>query len=97
VFKTHKYKLGAFLSLLEYAERSAHRPILRFITPSNLTVYVGENATLRCEVFSDAHPFIYWKRYLKRNGSSIDPVTNESYFEVIKVLQPRWHGNNNCV
>jgi len=52
---------------LDVTERSNYRPILHFTTPENKTLYVGDNYTIECKVFSDAHPFIFWKKYDSMN------------------------------
>jgi len=51
---------------LDVSERSVHKPILSNLR--NETVYVGENVTFYCSVFSDPHPHIRWIRNIPGNA-----------------------------
>lgn len=63
------------LSLYVDIERMTHSPILSGL--KNETATVGDNVTFHCQVFSDPHPFIRWKR-----TTDLD-LTNELDIKVI--------------
>uniref|UniRef100_H2Z5L4 Fibroblast growth factor receptor n=1 Tax=Ciona savignyi TaxID=51511 RepID=H2Z5L4_CIOSA len=69
---------------LDVAERSAHSPILQYGLPANKTVYVGEDVTFRCKVYSDPHPHMEWIKNIEINGSKYNPIDNSPYIRQLK-------------
>jgi len=93
------YILPSLLCLTLTSERSAHRPILHFVQPTNQTVFVGDNVTMKCTVYSDAHPFIYWKKYIYRANKTSSPTMQlgDNMTTSIIIKETTMDTNDSCV
>ena len=70
-----------------FVERVRAKPVV--LPMSNATVFVGENATLICDAYSDAMPDFQWLRWfpLHSNSSGNDTDSKKLAYEVIKQNQ----------
>ena len=70
-----------------FVERVRAKPVV--LPMSNATVFVGENATLICDAYSDAMPHFQWLRWflLHSNSSGNDTDSEKLSYEVIKQNQ----------
>lgn len=93
----NKFKPNGFpslLSLLRYSslvkkmvvgsfpvESVKHRPILTR-APRNMTVLIGSNITMTCEVLSDAHRHLEWYHGYHTSFDTINETNQSSRVEV---------------
>ena len=85
VFQSSFIKSACLFS--SFVERVRAKPVV--LPMSNATVFVGENATLICNAYSDAMPHFQWLRWfpLHSNSSGNDTDSKKLSYEVIKQNQ----------
>ena len=80
------FMISAYL-FSSFVERVRAKPVV--LPMSNATVFVGENATLICRVYSDAMPHFQWLHLflLHSKSSGDDTDSKQLSYEVIKQSQ----------